>query len=109
MKILCVLYDDPVDGYPESYARDDIPSLQRYPDGQTLPTPDMLDFQPGELLGSGAGELGLRSVLEKQGHTMVVTSDKDGPYGVFEGELPDAHVVISQPFWPAYLTAERNG
>ncbi len=22
MKILCVLYDDPVDGYPESYARD---------------------------------------------------------------------------------------
>ena len=26
---------------------------------------------------------------------------------VFERELPDAEVVISQPFWPAYLTAER--
>jgi formate dehydrogenase len=109
MKILCVLYDDPVDGYPESYARDDIPSLQRYPDGQTLPTPDALDFRPGKLLGSVSGELGLRSFLEKQGHTMVVTSDKDGPNSVFERELPDADVVISQPFWPAYLTAERIG
>ena len=107
MKILCVLYDDPVDGYPKSYARDDIPSLQRYPDGQTLPTPDALDFRPGELLGSVSGELGLRAFLEKQGHTMVVTSDKDGPDSVFERELPDADVVISQPFWPAYLTAER--
>ena len=107
MKILCVLYDDPVDGYPTSYARDDIPALQRYPDGQTLPTPEALDFQPGELLGSVSGELGLRSFLEKQGHTMVVTSDKDGPDSVFERELPDADVVISQPFWPAYLTAQR--
>ena len=26
---------------------------------------------------------------------------------MFEKELPDAEVVISQPFWPAYLTAER--
>ena len=38
---------------------------------------------------------------------MIVTSDKDGPDSVFERELPDADVVISQPFWPAYLTAER--
>ena len=36
-----------------------------------------------------------------------MTSDKDGPDSVFERELPDAEVVISQPFWPAYLTAER--
>src|SRR5207344_2940015 len=36
-----------------------------------------------------------------------VTSDKDGPDSVFERELPAADVVISQPFWPAYLTAER--
>ena len=26
---------------------------------------------------------------------------------MFERELPDADVVISQPFWPAYLTKER--
>src|SRR6202035_1954000 len=54
-----------------------------------------------------SGELGLRTFLEEGGHTLVVTSDKDGPDSVFERELPDAEIVISQPFWPAYLTAER--
>jgi len=106
-KILCVLYDDPVDGYPKSYARDDIPKLAGYAGGQTLPTPKAIDFKPGELLGSVSGELGLRKFLESQGHTLVVTSDKDGPNSVFERELPDADIVISQPFWPAYLTEER--
>ena len=106
-KIVCVLYDDPVDGYPSSYARDDIPTLERYPDGQTLPTPRGVDFNPGELLGSVSGELGLRRFLEEQGHTLIVTSDKDGADSVFERELEDADIVISQPFWPAYLTAER--
>ena len=56
-KILCVLYDDPVDGYPTSYPRDDLPRIERYPDGQTLPTPKAIDFQPGQLLGSASGEL----------------------------------------------------
>ena len=37
----------------------------------------------------------------------MVTADKDGPNSRFERELADADVVISQPFWPAYLTAER--
>jgi formate dehydrogenase len=106
-KIVCVLYDDPVDGYPSSYARDGLPKLQHYPGGQTLPTPKAIDFQPGVLLGSVSGELGLRKFLESQGHSLVVTSDKDGPDSVFEHELADAEIVISQPFWPAYLTAER--
>jgi len=106
-KVLCVLYDDPVDGYPKSYARDDVPKLDRYPDGQTLPTPKSIGFKPGQLLGSVSGELGLRKFLEDQGHTLVVTPDKDGPNSQFERELPDADVVISQPFWPAYLTEER--
>ncbi len=106
-KVLCVLYDDPVDGYPTSYARDGVPSLDRYPGGQTLPTPAGIDFRPGELLGSVSGELGLRTFLEGRGHTLVVTSDKDGADSVFERELPTAEIVISQPFWPAYLTAER--
>ena len=60
-----------------------------------------------QLLGCVSGELGLRRFLERAGHTLVVTSDKDGPDSVFDKELPDADVVISQPFWPAYLTAER--
>ena len=106
-KILCVLYDDPIGGYPKSYARDDIPKIDRYPGGQSAPTPKRIDFKPGELLGSVSGELGLRKFLEGRGHTFVVTSDKEGPTSVFERELPDAEVVISQPFWPAYLTAER--
>jgi formate dehydrogenase len=106
-KVVCVLYDDPVDGYPRSYARDDIPSIQRYPDGQTAPSPKGIDFTPGELLGSVSGELGLRKYLEGLGHTLVVTSDKDGANSVLDRELPDAEIVISQPFWPAYMTAER--
>ncbi|GAA3735342.1 NAD-dependent formate dehydrogenase [Streptomyces tremellae] len=106
-KIVCVLYDDPVTGCPTSYARDTVPAVAGYPGGQTAPTPKDIDFTPGELLGSVSGELGLRSFLEKAGHTLVVTSDKEGPDSVLDRELADADVVISQPFWPAYLTAER--
>jgi formate dehydrogenase len=106
-KVLCVLYPDPVDGYPKTYARDDIPKITHYPDGQTTPTPSAIDFKPGQLLGSVSGELGLRKFLEKAGHTLVVTSDKEGANSVFEKALPDAEIVISQPFWPAYMTKER--
>jgi formate dehydrogenase len=106
-KIVCILYDDPIDGYPPKYARDDIPTLTAYPGGQTLPQPSAVDFSPGQLLGCVSGELGLRKFLEESGHEFVVTSDKDGPESVFEKELVDADVVISQPFWPAYLTAKR--
>lgn len=106
-KVLLVLYPDPVSGFPPSYARDSLPAVDQYPNGQTLPTPRAIDFTPGHLLGSVSGELGLRSFLEAAGHTLVVTSDKEGPDSVFERELPDADVVISQPFWPAYLTPER--
>src|ERR1700730_10856072 len=106
-KVLCVLYDDPIGGSPPVYARNDIPRIQGYPGGQTAPTPTALDFTPGELLGCVSGALGLRRYLEGAGHTFVVTSDKDGPDSEFERHLPDADVVISQPFWPAYMTAER--
>ncbi len=106
-KILCVLYDDPVNGHPTQYARDSIPAITHYPDGQTVPNPHAVDFQPGELLGSVTGELGLRKFLESQGHELVVTSSKDGADSEFDRHLADAEIVISQPFWPAYLTAER--
>src|ERR1022692_990859 len=106
-KVLCVLYQDPVTGFPRSYARDEVPGFDHYPGGQTVPSPSAIDFTPGELLGSVSGELGLRHFLESKGHTLVVTSDKEGPDSVFDRELVDADVVISQPFWPAYLTAER--
>jgi formate dehydrogenase len=106
-KVLCVLYDDPADGHPTSYARAGLPRLQHYPDGQTLPTPSAIDFTPGELLGSVSGALGLRTFLAGLGHELVVTSDKDGAGSEFDRHLADAEVVISQPFWPGYLTAER--
>ena len=50
--ILCVLYDDPVDGYPSSYARDDIPTIESYYDGQTAPTPEATEvvaYPPEEI------------------------------------------------------------
>ncbi|MGQ0533929.1 MAG: NAD-dependent formate dehydrogenase [Caulobacteraceae bacterium] len=106
-KVVCVLYDDPVDGYPKSYPRSDLPKLERYPDGQKLPTPKAIDFKPGVLLGSVSGELGLRKFLEAAGHTLVVTSDKDGDNSRLDRELEDAEIVISQPFWPAYMTRDR--
>ncbi len=106
-KCVMVLYPDPVGGYPPKYARDSIPEIHNYPGGATLPTPSKIDFTPGELLGSVSGALGLRKFFEEGGHELVVTSDKDGPDSEFERELPDADIVISQPFWPAYLSKER--
>ena len=106
-KVLCVLYDDPAAGFPPSYARESIPTLTWYPDGQALPSPAAIDFTPGDLLGSVSGGLGLERFLAGRGHRFIVTSDKDGPDSVFERDLADADVVISQPFWPGYLTAER--
>jgi formate dehydrogenase len=106
-KIIVVLYDDPVDGYPKTYARDDIPEIKSYPNGQTAPTPQKIDFKPGDLLGSVSGALGLKKWAADNGHKLIVTSDKDSANSTLDRELPDAEVVISQPFWPAYMTAER--
>jgi formate dehydrogenase len=105
--IVCVLYDDPVDGFPPAYARDAVPVIEQYHGGQRTPTPEAVDFTPGELLGCVSGELGLRAFVEGRGHRLIVTSDKEGPDSVLDRELPEAEIVISQPFWPAYLTAER--
>jgi formate dehydrogenase len=106
-KCVMVLYPDPLNGYPPKYARDTIPVIDSYPDGSSLPTPSKIDFTPGEMLGCVSGALGLRKFFEENGHELVVTSDKDGPDSEFERELPDADIVISQPFWPAYITKER--
>jgi hypothetical protein len=85
--------DDPVDGYPPTYARDGSPKIESYPYGQTAPTPEGIDFTPGELLGCVSGELGLRPYLGAQGHELIVTSDKDGPDSEFERHLADAENI----------------
>jgi len=107
MKILCVLYDDPKNGMPKNYALDKLPKIEKYPDGMTLPSPKGRDFNEGELLGCVSGELGLRKFLESNGHQLVVTSDKDGEGCTADKELVDADIVISQPFFPYYLTREK--
>ena len=45
-KILLVLYDDPVDGFPSGYPRDDLLKIDRYPDGQTLPSQAQFSLVP---------------------------------------------------------------
>ena len=107
MKILCVLYDDPKGGMPKSYPLGDLPKLEKYPDGMTLPSPKGRDFKPGQLLGCVSGELGLRKFLESNGHELVVTNSKDGDGCEADKHIVDADIVISQPFFPYYLTKER--
>jgi formate dehydrogenase len=76
--------------------------------GRTNPADaQAIDFKPGALLGSVSGELGLRRYLESNGHQFIVTSSKDGADSVLDRELHDVDIVISQPFWSAYMTAER--
>ena len=107
-KIFCVLYPDPITGYPPKYARDDIPAIKIYPNGQTVPSPQgQLGFKPGELVGCVSGALGLRPYLAANGHQLVVTSDKDGPDPSLKA-VARLRMVISQPFWPAYLTSRAN-
>ena len=107
MKILCVLYDDPKGGMLKSYPLSDLPKLEKYPDGMSLPTPKGRDFTPGQLLGCVSGELGLRKFLEGNGHEFIVTNSKDGDGCEADKHIVDADIVISQPFFPYYLTAER--
>ena len=107
MKILCILYDDPKGGMPKSYPLSDLPKLEKYPDGMSLPTPKGRDFTPGQLLGCVSGELGLRKFLESNGHEFIVTNSKDGDGCEADKHIVDADIVISQPFFPYYLTADR--
>src|SRR2546428_13835295 len=93
-KVLCVLYEDPVDGYPGSYARDAIPRIERYYDGQMTPTPERIDFEPGELLGSVSGELGLRRILGEGGQAVRGTAGKARPDPGFERRVADPSIPI---------------
>lgn len=60
-----------------------------------------------DFVGCVEGALGIRQWLESQGHQYIVTDDKEGPDSELERNLSDAHVIISTPFHPAYVTAER--
>jgi len=59
------------------------------------------------MLGCVENELGLRQFLEERGHTYTVTDSKEGPGNDLDKLLPDTDILISTPFHPAFLTAER--
>ena len=109
-KVVCVLYDDPIDGYPPKYARDNIPKITKYPDGQTAPTPSKIDFKPGELLGCVSGELGLRKFLEDAGHTLGGKNASLGEMVRNLGEkgvkVPPGFATTAEAYWQ-YV--EANG
>ncbi|KAI5906486.1 Formate dehydrogenase 1 [Candida parapsilosis] len=60
-----------------------------------------------KLLGTIENELGIRKFVEENGYDLVSTTDKDREGSEFDKNLEDAEVVITTPFYPAYLTKER--
>ncbi len=64
-----------------------------------------------KILGCVENALGLREWIKENKLEnrlkLVVTSDKQGENSVAEKTLPEASVVISQPFWPCYLDQAR--
>ncbi|KAL0377433.1 UNVERIFIED_CONTAM: Formate dehydrogenase, mitochondrial [Sesamum radiatum] len=60
-----------------------------------------------DFVGCVENALGIREWLESNGHQYIVTSDKEGPECELEKHIPDLHVLITTPFHPAYVTAER--
>ena len=106
--VLCVLYDDPGRRLPAELR------ARRGSEDRGLPRrPDRADpggrsaSRPASWSAASPASSACGSSSRPAATRWSVTSDKDGPDSVFERELPKAEVVISQPFWPAYLTAER--
>ena len=105
--VLCVLYDDPVDGYPTPTPATRSRRSSATPTARPRRRRRRSTSRRASCWAASRASSACGRFLEARGHRLVVTSDKDGPDSEFERELPDADVVISQPFWPAYLTAER--
>lgn len=60
-----------------------------------------------DFVGCVENGLGIHDWLESEGHQYIVTADKEGPECELEKHIPDLHVLITTPFHPAYVTAER--
>ncbi|ODV80036.1 formate dehydrogenase-like protein [Suhomyces tanzawaensis NRRL Y-17324] len=64
--------------------------------------------QESRLLGTIENELGIRKYIEDQGYELVTTAEKDPePSSQVDKELADAEIVITTPFFPAYITKTR--
>ncbi|CAI4052440.1 hypothetical protein SKDZ_15G5180 [Saccharomyces kudriavzevii ZP591] len=61
-----------------------------------------------KLLGCIENELGIRNFIEEQGYELITTTDKDPePHSTVDRELKDAEIVITTPFFPAYISRTR--
>ncbi|QHS76459.1 formate dehydrogenase (NAD+) [Saccharomyces paradoxus] len=61
-----------------------------------------------KLLGCIENELGIREFIEEQGYELITTTDKDPePNSTVDRELKDAEIVITTPFFPAYISRNR--
>lgn len=65
--------------------------------------PESVDGQDNQLLNTKKA-IGLRSFLDKSNHELVILTDNETD---LDNHLPDMDVVISSPFYPAYMTKER--
>jgi formate dehydrogenase len=57
-----------------------------------------------ELLGCAENALGLTDFLKSKGHEFIVLTDKEAE---LDEQLPTTNILITTPFWPAYVTKER--
>lgn len=57
-----------------------------------------------DLLGCAENGLGLRDFLQRNGHDLVILTDKESE---LDRHLTSSDVLITTPFWPAYVTKER--
>ena len=105
--ILCVLYDDPVDGYPTSYR------TRRHPENRAL-------SRRSDDPDAAGSRLHARRAARQRFRRARLADVPRGPRPPADRHLRqgrarlgvraragEAEIVISQPFWPAYLTAER--
>ena len=56
------------------------------------------------ILGSAENALGLTDFLKDKGHEFIVLSDKEEE---LDKHIPTMDILITTPFWPAYVTKER--
>lgn len=61
-----------------------------------------------KLLGAIENELGIRKYIESNGYQLLTTVDKDPePSSAVDEHLKDAEIVITTPFYPAYISKSR--
>ena len=60
------------------------------------------------LLGTIENELGIRKLVEEYGYELITTDNKDPePTSAFDEYLDRAEIIITTPFFPAYVTKTR--